>query len=193
MSCYNLYKKLILLYQFFFHCINQFKPMWVEPWDSRVLWLCPVLYDCTVHDCTNPILPYKSQHQRGAVFWMAVQHISCTQWGQHVGLDGAFLDGDENEKLKACFFKTQQVLGWKVLLKHSWSSAVCWPNLIWPCFHNPSVQTDKTAQAPFLQLVCLESLQRLGANDLQTDSPAGFACPAALCFLFVLHYSVVNV
>lgn len=29
-------------------------------------------------------------------------------------------------------------------------------------------------------LVCLESLQRLGANDLQTDSPAGFACPAAL-------------
>lgn len=34
-----------------------------------------------------------------------------------------------------------------------------------------------------VMLVCLESLQRLGAKDMQADNPAGFACPVAPCFL----------
>lgn len=55
------------------------------------------------------------------------------------------------------------------------------------------METDKTARAPLLQLVSLESLQRLGASDFQTDSPAGFACPAAVFFQFVLNCAGANV
>lgn len=133
---------------------------------------------------TNPTLRWKSQHQFGAVFWMAYAapflrsvRTSCCS------CRGFFWTVMKTQNSKRAFSKLNRFWGWKVLLKHTWSNAACYPNLIWPCFHNPSVQTDKTARAPLLQLVCLESLQRLGANDLQTDSPAGLACPAALCFL----------
>lgn len=96
---------------------------------------------------------------------------------------GFFWTVMKTKNWKRAFSKLNRFWGWKVLLKHTWSNAACYPNLIWPCFHNHSVQTDKTARAPLRQLVCLESLQRLAANDLQTNSLAGLACPAALCFL----------
>lgn len=46
------------------------------------------------------------------------------------------------------------------------------------------MQTDKTARAPLLQLVCVESLRRLGANDSQTDNPAGWAFPLHCATLY---------
>lgn len=46
------------------------------------------------------------------------------------------------------------------------------------------MQTDKTAGAPLLQLVCVESLRRLGANDSQTDNPAGWAFPLHCATLY---------
>lgn len=74
---------------------------------------------------------------------------------------------------------------WKVLLKHSCSHAARFPNLIWSCFQTPTGQTDKTSRAPLLQLVCLESLQRWGANDSHADSLTGFAalqlCVSSAC------------
>ena len=112
-----------------------------------------------------------------------LQHHSCALWQRHAVHAKAF--PGRWWKLEPERVLSQNSTGFwveSVIKTYSWPCCTLAIAIYGPVSRVPSVQTDETARAPLLQLVCLESLQQLGANDLQTDSPAGFAC-LQLCFL----------